>query len=262
MDVKLSASHHLHVRTVGDGSPTFLLLHGWAVSGHIWDTLVDHWPAGAGQLLIPDLRGTGWSAKPREGYTLDDYAGDIVNLVDHLTGELKLSGIVLVGHSMGGLLAMRVAMERPQALSRLVLVSPVPPGGVPFSDADLAYFRSLGGHRPGAEQVLGMMMSRKPDARTFDRAVSSASTVALEAFLGGFDAWRTASFADRVGAITTPTVVLGGELEQPLSPALLKEHVVARIPGATFVPVPGVGHYPYIESPEEFVKLLRESVAK
>ena len=106
-----------------------------------------------------------------------------------------------------------------------------------------------------------MMMTRKPDAATFERAVSAASTVALEAFLGGFDAWRTANFADRVGAITTPTVVLGGELEQPLSPTLLKEHVVARIPGATFVPVPGVGHYPYVEAPEEFVKLLLEAVS-
>ena len=261
MDVRLSGTHHVHVRSAGDGKPTFLLVHGWAVSGHIWDTLVDHWPAGAGQLLMVDLRGAGWSSKPREGYTLDDYAGDLVNVVDHLTGELKLSDIVLVGHSMGGQLAMRVALERPQALSKLVLVSPVPPGGVPFGDADLAYFRSLGGHRAGAEQVLGMMMSRKPDAKSFERAVSGTSTVVLEAFLGGFDAWRTANFADRVGAITTPTVVFGGELEQPLSPALIKEHVVARIPGATFVQVPGVGHYPYIEAPEEFVKLLRESVA-
>jgi len=257
MDVKIGASHHLHVRTAGDGNQTFLLVHGWAVSGHIWDTLVDHWPAGAGRLLIPDLRGTGWSSKPREGYSLDDYASDVVQLID----ELKLSGIVLVGHSMGGTIAMRVALERPQALAKLVLVSPVPPAGVPFRDEDLAYFRSLGGHRPGAEQALGMMMTRKPDAATFERAVSAASTVALEAFLGGFDAWRTANFADRVGAITTPTVVLGGELEQPLSPTLLKEHVVARIPGATFVPVPGVGHYPYVEAPEEFVKLLLEAVS-
>ena len=66
--------------------------------------------------------------------------------------------------------------------------------------------------------------------------------------------------AERVGGITTPTVVLGlGELEQPLTPALIKEHVVARIPGATFVQVPGVGHYPYIEAPHEFVKLLLDS---
>jgi pimeloyl-ACP methyl ester carboxylesterase len=72
MDIGLDGTHHLHLRTAGEGNRTFLLLHGWAVSGHIWDTLVDHWPAGAGPLLIPDLRGTGWSSKLREGYSLDD----------------------------------------------------------------------------------------------------------------------------------------------------------------------------------------------
>lgn len=257
MDVKCSAAHHLHVRHAGSGSRKLLLLHGWAVSGRIWEPLIENWPEGAGELLIPDLRGTGWSAKPREGYTLDDYVADIVHVID----ELKLAELILVGHSMGGVIAMRVALERPQALKQLVLVSPVPPGGVPLSEGDVAYFRSLGGTRAGAEQVLGMMMTRKPDAAAFERAASTASTVAIEAFLGGFDAWRTANFADRVGAITTPTVVFGGELEQPLSPALLKEHVVSRIPGATFVPVPEVGHYPFVESPIEFARLLRASLS-
>lgn len=257
MDVKCSAAHHLHVRQVGSGKRKLLLVHGWAISGNIWKSLVDLWPAGEGELLIPDLRGTGFSAKPREGYTLDDYVADILALID----ELKLEDLTLVGHSMGGLISMRIALERPHLLKQLVLVSPVPPSGLPLPDGDVAYFRSLGSTRAGMEQVLGMMMPRKPDAATFEHAMDSAASVVPEAYLGGFDAWRTANFAERVGAITTPTVVLGGEIEQPLSPALLKEQVVARIPGAKFVAVPEVGHYPYVESPAEFVRLLRENLS-
>lgn len=257
MDVRLDATHHLHVRSAGDGDLNFLLLHGWAVSGSIWDVFVEHWPAGAGKLLIPDLRGTGFSAKPQTGYSLDDYTNDIVKLID----QMQLSQLVLVGHSMGGTIAMRVALERPQALAKLVLVSPVPPSGVPFSDGELAFFRSLFGTRQGAEQVLGMMMASKPSVAVFERAIASVASVVQEAFLGGFDAWRTAAFADRVGGITTPTVVLGGEQEQPLSPAVLQASVVGRIPGATFVPIPGVNHYPQIEATEAFIKLLREQAA-
>jgi pimeloyl-ACP methyl ester carboxylesterase len=252
MQVILSQDHHLHVRALGEGSPTVLLLHGWAVSGRIWDPFVEHWPLEAGRLLIPDLRGTGWSAKPHKGYSLDDYTSDVVKLID----EFHLNDIVLVGHSMGGTIAMRVALERPQSLLKLVLVSPVPPTGIPLLEPDIAFFRSLGGHRQGAEQMLGMMMARRPAGAIFERLVDETSNVAIEAFLGGLDAWRTASFAERVGAISTPTVVMGGEEEQPLAPAFLQAQVVARIPGATFVMVPGVGHYPHVEAPADFAALL------
>jgi pimeloyl-ACP methyl ester carboxylesterase len=252
MNINLPNGLHIHVRSRGEGAPTVLLVHGWAVSGRIWDELMERWPATAGRLLVPDLRGSGWSSKPRDGYSLDRHRDDILELID----QLNLSDLVLVGHSMGGTIAMKVALERRTALSKLILVSPVPACGVPFSDADVAYFRTLGGTRQGAEQVLTTMMTRKPSQELLDRVIDHTASVALEAFLEGFDAWRTASFADQIAAISTPTIVFGGEGEQPLSPDLLKQEVVARIRGASFRAIAGVGHYPQVEAPDEFVALL------
>jgi non-heme chloroperoxidase len=254
----ISDSHSLYVRSVGEGDPTLLLLHGWAVSGAVWDQLIRHWPATGGRLLVPDLRGSGRSARPERGYSLDDYTQDIVKFIDAFmqAEHEKPPTLVLVGHAMGGTIAMRVALERPHAVSKLVLISPLPANGVPLEEPDVAYFRSLGGRLEGAAQLLRMMMAHEPEPTVFSQLVNDSANVSLAAYHGAFDAWRTAGFAHRLNAITTPTVVMGGEVEQPLSPALLRAQVVSRIPGATFVPVPGVGHYPHVETPVEFASLL------
>ena len=92
MDITLPNNQHLHVRSKGEGTPTVLLIHGWAVSGRVWDGVMERWPEGGGRLLVPDLRGTGWSSKPRAGYSLDQHRDDIVELID----QLKLRDLVLV----------------------------------------------------------------------------------------------------------------------------------------------------------------------
>jgi len=253
MRVDLPSGIHLNIHTRGGGDRTALLIHGWAVCGDIWSPVLDAWPADGPRLLAPDLRGTGWSSKPVDGYTLDNYAADIIALID----KLELRDIVLVGHSMGGTIAMKVALARPDHLRKLVLISPVPAGGVPFKAEEIAFFRSLGGTRAGSEQVLAMMMARRPSQAAFERAVVGTGSVLEEAFYGGFDAWRTANFADQVGKISAPTIVLGGEKEQPLSPEVLQAAVVAPIPGATFELLPDVSHYPQLECTEHLTARLR-----
>jgi non-heme chloroperoxidase len=252
LDIHLSDGNRLHVRSKGEGAPTVLLVHGWSLSGRVWEALFDIWPESAGRLLAVDLRGTGWSTKPRGGYSLQQYRDDIVQLID----QLKLSNLVLVGHSMGGAIAMQVALERGAQLSRIILLATVPASGVPLADADVAFFRAQGGRQEGAELILGSMMSRKPPKELFDRLVTDVSSVAIEAFLEAFDAWRTASFDDQMGAIATPTVVIGGELDPVITPSVLQEKVVARIAGSRFMTLSGVGHYPQVEAPEELKALL------
>lgn len=254
MHVELSTGVTLHVREHGTSAPPYLLLHGWSVSGAIWDPVLARWPAGGNRVLVPDQRGTGFSSKPRDGYTLDDFTGDVVSLVD----KLDLSDLILVGHSMGGTIAQRAALELQGRLRALVLVAPVPASGFPVDDEQQAFFRSLKDTREGCQQALVMTMDPdgKPDPALLDAAVRDTATVTREAFLGGFDAWRTASFADRLGDLKTPTVVMGGTKETVLQPDFLREKVVDPIPDARFVALDGVGHYPQIEGPDAFTDSL------
>lgn len=255
--INLANGTSLHLREGGEGSPTTLLIHGWAVPGTVWEPVLARWPAAAGRVLAPDLRGTGFSTKPRDGYALEDDVADVVALID----ELGLKDLVLVGHSKGGTIAQRVALERPALLRKLILVCPVPASGVPLDEQTIGYFRSLCGPRDGLAQLISMTVARTPDPAVLERLVESMASVASESLLGGFDAWRTASFGDRIGAITTPTVVIGGAAEKVLPPAFLQEFIVDKIPGARLVLIDGVGHYPQIEAPDELTRLLVEHVA-
>jgi pimeloyl-ACP methyl ester carboxylesterase len=246
----------LHVREAGQGSPTTLLIHGWAVPGGVWEPVIARWPDDAGRVIAPDLRGTGWSSKPREGYGLEDDVADVVALID----ALELKDVVLVGHSKGGAIVQRVALERPNALRKLVLLCPVPASGVPLDDGTVGFFRSLAAHYDGAKQTIGMMLAKPPvDPQLLTRLVDSMSSVVIESVLGGFDAWRTANFSDTIGNIKTPTLVIGGGAETILSPALLQQECVAKIPGAQLKLIEGSGHYPQIEAPDELTKLLVEA---
>ena len=255
--INLANGTSLHLREGGEGSPTILLIHGWAVPGTVWEPVLARWPANAGRVLAPDLRGTGFSSKPREGYTLDDDVADVLALVD----ELGLQDLVLVGHSKGGTIAQRVALARPAVLRKLVLLCPVPASGIPLDEGTAGFFRSLCGPREGMSQLITLTMGKQHDAALLGRLVDSMASVCLESLLGGFDAFRTADFGDRIAAITTPTLVIAGEADTVTPLALLQPEVVAKIPGATLQLMPGVGHYPQIEIPEEFARLLLAAVA-
>lgn len=245
----------LFARTFGQGPDATVLVHGWNVSGYIWDETVKRWPASLGKLVVPDLRGAGWSSKPASGYSLEAYAGDVSALVKHLLANGS-SSVRLVGNSMGGAVAQLVALDAELALRKLVLVSPVPGSGVPLPPEALAFFRSAAGKRSASRAVIGSAMAKAPDDVVFERILDGSASVRVEACLESFDAWRNASFADRIGAIKATTVVLGGDAEPYMPPAFLNEAVTSKIPGATFVALPGAGHYPMAETPDLFVEHL------
>ncbi len=252
MDVDISQGHHLHVRSKGEGAHATVLLHGWALSGRVWDEVWKRWPEDLGRLVIPDQRGAGWSSKPNHGYQLADYARDVTALVK----AMGLRSITLVGHSMAGAVAQLAALDPELSLGRLILVSPVPASGVPLPVEALGFFRSGAGHRATCWQVIRSAMAKDVSQETQDKLLSDASSVAVESYLEGFEAWRSAAFAEHIGKIAVPTLVLGGDAEPYLPAAFLNEAVVSKIPGATFQSIPGAGHYPHVETPEAFCEIF------
>ncbi len=114
-----------HVRLWGDAqgdTPPLVLLHGWMDVGASWQFAVDAFGAAfAGQrtIIAPDWRGFGHTrpAAPVDTYVFADYLGDLDQLLQHYAGDQPVD---LVGHSMGGNIAMLYAGVRPQRIRRLV----------------------------------------------------------------------------------------------------------------------------------------------
>jgi pimeloyl-ACP methyl ester carboxylesterase len=109
----------LNVRTrPGDGGRPFLLLHGLGSNARMWDEVAGHLAAAGHAVHALDMRGHGDSDLPPHGYDNETAVADLVSVCR----ELRLTGVLIAGHSWGGNLAVRLAAEHPDLTAGLALV--------------------------------------------------------------------------------------------------------------------------------------------
>ena len=243
----------LCVETFGEsGDPAVLLIGGAASSMDWWDDEFCRRLAAGGRYVVRyDHRDTGRSTSFPAGeppYSDVDLAHDALGVLD----ALGLHRAHLVGLSMGGALAQRIAVERPHRVLSLTLIatSTVPPAhDVTVSDAEpgrpapnwadrrcavenlVTDARRLGGLFTADEPHLRRLAERVFD-RTQDMAASQANH---------FCCAEGPPVRDRLSRITAPTLVLHGTLD-PFFPAEHARTLAAEIPGARLVWLEGVGH--------------------
>ena len=237
-------------RVLGSGELAVVLVHGWTVSGAVFDAMIEQWNPVGLRLVIPDLRGAGHSDKPESGYTLDAYAADVMAVAD----EEKLERFVLVGHSMGGQVAQLVAARHPGRVQKLALLNTVPAAGLPLPEGLVELFRGSGGSREDQAKILGMSVLSLPEAAQ-ERFLDDAATVSPACVAAAFDAWTKGGIAGELDRIDAPTLVLATD-DAFLPPPFLIDQVVSRIRGARLAVLPGCGHYPQCERPRETAAVL------
>jgi pimeloyl-ACP methyl ester carboxylesterase len=256
----------LSYRSFGAGPTTVVLVHGWMVSGAVYDDLIDALGVSKEdprvvltrdrlRLVIPDLRGTGASGKPDGGYTIAQYAEDVLAVAD----AVRAGSFVIVGHSMGGQIAQWIAATSPERVRGAALLCPVPASGMALPDEARALFRGSGQDRQKQAAILGMACKALSDEAR-ERLLDDAGRVAVPCIEQGFDAWSGASFADKLEAIRAPTLVVATD-DPFLPPDFLRSEIVARIPRADLAYLPGAGHYPQVERPRETAAVLRAFLA-
>ena len=133
----VSLGSGLRVRVLESGptdGPTAVLLHGWGACSYSFRHALELLPNNGMRTIAVDLRGFGLSDKPMRGgkYSLDAYLLDLEQLLD----AMGLSPVTLIGHSMGGGIALKYALRRVERVERLVLINPV--GLVPLRLIGLA----------------------------------------------------------------------------------------------------------------------------
>ncbi|HSW07713.1 alpha/beta fold hydrolase [Aquabacterium sp.] len=246
----------------GEGPPV-LLLHGVGGGREVWrDELSGTGAALAAagfSALAVDFPGYGLSPGI-EPYELSGLARS----VEALIRWLEAPPAVLVGHSMGGMVALELAALAPQAVGALVLASTSPAFGKPGGDWQQGFLRSrfapldagLGMAGMAAQLVPAMVAPGLPADRlaavqALMAAVPEATYRRALAALVAFD--RRAALS----VITVPTLVLTGEHDTTAAPAVAAR-MAERIPGAALEIVPGAGHLLTMEQPQAFnTALLR-----
>ncbi|WP_068825911.1 alpha/beta fold hydrolase [Pseudomonas sp. BMS12] len=173
--VTLQDGLRLHYLDQGSGEPVvFIHGSGPGASGH--SNFKQNYPqfAAAGQrVIVPDLPGYGASDKPETQYTLDFFVAALSGLLD----ALDIGRCVLVGNSLGGAIALKLALDQPQRVSRLVLMAP---GGL--MEKEQYYLQMEGIQQMGAAFAAGELkeaagMRRLLGLQLFDASLLSDETV-------------------------------------------------------------------------------------
>ena len=245
----------LHYRVLGDGPRDVVLVHGWMVSGAVWDSMLEKLDMTGLRLIVPDHRGTGASGRPASGYTLEQYAKDVLAVADHA----KAQRFAVVGHSMGGQIAKWVAADAPARVSGLVLLNTVPAAGLPLPPDAAGLFRTSAGDREKQKTILGLAC-KQLSPESLEALLKDSGAVSKDAIEQCFDSWTAGGFADRLSAITAPTLVVATD-DPFLPPVFLKQAVVGLIRNARMTHLPGPGHYPQVERPAETAALVSAFLA-
>jgi pimeloyl-ACP methyl ester carboxylesterase len=263
--------HRVFYRAAGRG-PVLVLVHGITSTSDTWSNVLPYL-AERFTVIAPDLLGHGESAKPRGDYSLGAYASGIRDLLVALGHERA----TFVGHSLGGGIAMQLAYQFPEHCERLVLVSS---GGLGREITVLLRAASL----PGSELVLPLLVNERVlDAgRTLGRVLGRVGLrvdtdvgQVLRGHASLSDGDARAAFVHTLRTIVDPRgqrvdasdrlylaqaipfMIIWGERD-PIIPV---EHALSAhrlVPGSRLELFPDAGHFPHLDDPLRFTRLLTE----
>lgn len=250
------------------GDVDVVLLHGWVASAYSFRHELESLPKLGAHCLAVDLRGFGLSDRPsaRDSYTLDAYLADLDALLD----ELSLRRVVLVGHSMGGGIALAYALSRPERVRGLVLVAPIGIVPVEFLRIPRLVPRALaaqGGGRLVPRWLAGWILRHvgyADESRVAERDIDEywaptqlpGFALAARASAQEFD-WRPLP-ATRLERVATPTLVILGRKDRLIRDA---GFAAGRIPGATVHEL-DAGHVAHEEIPSETGRLVASFLSR
>lgn len=265
--------HRVTYRRAGKG-PVLLLLHGITSSSVTWDKVIGPL-AKRFTVIAPDLLGHGLSAKPRGDYSLGAYASGVRDLLV----ALGIDSATIVGHSLGGGVAMQFSYQYPEKVDRMVLVgsgglgrevhlvlraSTLPGAGLALQLLGSKPVRDGVGGVSGALARIGLRASR--DVVEIGRGIATlAQSDSRAAFLhtsraimepGG----QRVSARDRLYlAEHLPTLLVWGERDS-LIPVAHGRAAAELIPGSKLIVYPKAGHYPHRDEPAAFAEALIDFV--
>ncbi|HLY07802.1 MAG TPA: alpha/beta hydrolase [Planctomycetota bacterium] len=235
----------LKVTTRNDRGPALLLIHGFPLDHRIWTPQLERLPSSI-RIVAPDLRGCGSSPLPPGPCTIDDYARDLLTLMN----EQKADRFYVAGHSMGGYIVFSMLRQAPNRILGAALVSS---RALPDSD-DVRKTRETVAERaekegPGflAESMPARAVGETPPPGVLDRL----RTIMGEAQPAGVAAAARAMAAridstPGLARIACPTVVFAGRQDKIVPPAE-SEAMAKAIPGARLVWCERSGHVPMLE---------------
>jgi pimeloyl-ACP methyl ester carboxylesterase len=261
-------------RMAGEG-PAIVLVHGITSSSNVWAELMEDLVDAGYSVIAPDLFGHGGSAKPKGDYSLGAHASGVRDML----GLLGYESATVVGHSLGGGIAMQLAYQFPEYCERLVLISS---GGLGREVSPLLRAATL----PGAELVMPLIIRDwavraggtvsgildrvgvHPGPHLQEMGRGYASLVEQDAQLAFVHTLRSVidtggqkvSAMDRLYlAERMPVLIIWGDRD-PIIPVEHGRRAHEEIPHSRFVEIPDSQHWPQLDQPRVVCRELTEFI--
>ncbi len=237
----------------GEGTPVVFVHGNWTTSTE-WEPVLERLPTGY-HGLAPDVRGRGQTTGPDNSYTMPELAADLRAFVD----ALHLDTFHLVSHSLGSAIALQFALESPDRLKTLTVLAPGWVDGMPEAYNNPAAQQAVKDDPALFAQALKFQMPTLPDGDLWQRLVTEGHQQRITATLANVSALLDWKPGEALRAIPVPVLVLSGE-QDVLTGGANAERAAAVLNTQSVV-IPGVGHSPNVEAPDQFMALLLAHLA-
>ena len=221
----------------------------------VWQGVADHFTPRF-RILQYDKRGHGLSALSPDGWTIPALADDLAELMQ----AVGISSAVVLGLSVGGMIAQSLASTRPDLVRALVLSNT----GHKIGTAEAWQQRIDGVRAGGIESLADAVMERWFSAEFRNASPAELAgwqamltRTEVEGYVGICQAIRDADLTASTKALAQPTLCIAGGADGATPPALVRE-MAGLIQGAKLVEIPGVGHLPCVEKPDSVIEAVED----
>jgi pimeloyl-ACP methyl ester carboxylesterase len=244
-------------RVSGRGERALVFVHGFLDAATVWDDALAALQDTGLEIVRMDLAGMGDRSREAGPFSLERFAADVGAIVDAVGKPF-----VIVGQSMGAQVAELVAAKRPQSAAGMVLVTPVPLGGLGLPADALAPFRALGSSAEAQRQVRTQLTAGL-DAAALERLTRPGLEVGEQVVPALVDAWNGGHpTGSGDSAFAGPVLIVNGASDGFVTDALIASAVAPRFHKATRKTIENAGHWPHFEQPAAFAGVLREFVGR
>lgn len=238
---------------IGSGPTRVLVLHGWALDSSVWRWALPETDRARFTYAAVDFPGYGREAQEQPVVGVTAMAEAALTAADGLGWET----FSVLGHSMGGTTALRLAGLAPSRVKRVCAVAPVGASGYPVDDENYRRFESAW---PDVGWIIRFVSPGLDEDRVDALADLSAGTLAKPTWDRYLANWTGADFAAALNRAVPTTFVLGGR--DPIATADHLAETLAALPGADVVTLPGAAHFPMVEQPKAAVEAWERALGE